>query len=124
MDEGKKANLNCTQELDSNSSAKESSHGGDGLGDTYSLGSIQYHHEPNNPCTPSHHAPVPPSLNPAPSGSTQMPPGDLSPSPASKIETETPSLPSKLVRKACNTALSSLVHTSPSGPCAGWNVLL
>ena len=53
-----------------------------------------------------------------------MPPGDLSPSPASRIETETPSSPSKLERKACNTALSLLIHTSSSGPCAAWNVCL
>ena len=26
--------------------------------------------------------------------------------------------------KACNAALSSLVHRSPSGPCAAWNILL
>ena len=30
----------------------------------------------------------------------------------------------KLERKACNMALSSLVHTSPSAPYAAWNVLL
>ena len=38
--------------------------------------------------------------------------------------TLTPSLPAKLERKACNAALSSAVHTSPSGPCAAWNILL
>ena len=38
--------------------------------------------------------------------------------------TLTPSLPAKLERKACNAALSSSVHTSPSGPCATCNVLL
>ena len=123
-DEGKKTSQNCTQVPDSNSSARESINDEDGSGDTYSLGSKLYHCEPNSPDTPSHHAPTPPSLNPAPSESTPMLPGDLFPSPASRIETATPSSPSKLARKACNTALSTLVHTSPSSPCAAWNVLL
>ena len=52
MDEGNKTNLNCTQELNSKSSAKEDSNGGDSLGDTYFSGSTQYHHEPNNPDNP------------------------------------------------------------------------
>ena len=30
----------------------------------------------------------------------------------------------KVERKACNAALSSLVHISPSSPCAAWNILL
>ena len=96
----------------------------DGLGETYSFHSKLHHHEPNNPGTPSHHAPVPPSPNPVPSESSLEPPGDLSPSPASKIVTETPSSLAKVERKACSAALSSSVHTSPSGPCATWNVLL
>ena len=73
---------------------------------------------------PSHHVPIPPFLNPALSESIPEPPGDLSPSPASRIVTETPSSLSKLERKACSTALSSSVHISPSSPCTAWNVLL
>ena len=80
--------------------------------------------EPNNLDTPSHHAPIPPFPNPAPSESTLEPPRDLSPSPASRIVTLTPSLPKKLERKACSAALSLLVHISPSGPCAAWNFCL
>ena len=117
-------NRNYTWEPDSNNSAKEGSDGVDGLGGTYSFDSKLHHHEPNNLDTPSHHAPAPPSLNPVPSESSLEPPGDLSPSPASKIVTATPSSLSKEERKACNAALSSSVHTSPSGPCAAWNVLL
>ena len=117
-------NWNYTQEPDSSNFAKEGSNGVDGLGETYSSHSKLRHREPNNPDTPSHHAPTPPSLNPAPSESSLEPPGDLSPSSASKIVTETPSLLSKEERKACSAALSPLVHTSPSGPCAAWNVLL
>ena len=124
MDEGKETSLNCTQEPSSSSSAKEGNNDGNGWDDTCSSHSKLCHHEPNNLDIPSHHAPIPPSPNPLPPESILEPPGDLSPSPASGIETETPSLPAKLERKACNAALSSLVHTSPSGPCATWNVLL
>ena len=123
LDKGQK-DRNYTQGPGSNNSAKEDSDGEDGLGETYSSHSRLHHREPNNPGTPSHHAPAPPSLNPAPSESSLEPPGDLSPSPASKIVTETPSLLLKVERKACSAALSSLVHTSPSGPCTAWNVLL
>ena len=115
---------NYTRGPDSSNSAKEGSDDEDGLGETYSSHSKLCHHEPNNPGTPSHHAPTPPSPNPAPSESILEPPGDLSPSPASRIVTGTPSSLSKVERKACSTALSSLVHTNPSGPCAAWNVLL
>ena len=115
---------NYTQEPGSSNFAKEDSDGVDGLGETYSSHSKLHHREPKNPDTPSHHAPTPPSPNPAPSESSLEPPGDLSPSPASKIVTETPSLLSKVERKACSATLSSSVHTSPSGPCAAWNVLL
>ena len=117
-------NQNYTWEPDSSNSAKEGSDGVDGLGETYSSHSKLHHREPNNPDTPSCHAPTPPSPNPAPSESSLEPPGDLSPSPASKIETGTPSSLAKEERKACSAALSSSVHTSPSGPCAAWNVLL
>ena len=124
MDEGDKTDLKRTQEPSSNSSAKEGSNDEGGLGDTYSSHSKQYHHEPSSPDTPSHHAPIPPSPNPVPSESTLEPPGDLSPSPASRIATETPSSLTKLERKACSAALSSSVHTSPSSPCTTWNILL
>ena len=117
MDEGQ-TGLTNIQEPSSNSSAKEGSDGGDGWDETYSSHSKLHPLEPNNPDTPSHHAPTPPSLNPAPSESILEPPGDLSPSPASKIVTATPSSLSKLARKACSAALSSSDHTSPSGPCA------
>ena len=117
-------NRSYTREPDSSNFAKEDSDGVDSLGETYSFHSKLHHREPNNPDTPSHHAPTPPSPNPAPSESSLEPPGDLSPSPASKIVTETPSLLAKEEKKACNAALSSLVHTSPSGPCTAWNVLL
>ena len=117
-------NPNCTQEQGNNSSAKEDTNDGDDWGGTYSAHSTLCPHEPSNPDNPSHHAPTPPSPNPLPSGSIPEPPGDQSPSPTSKIGTSTPSSLVKLERKACNTALSSLVHTNPSGPCAAWNVLL
>ena len=120
----KQTSRNYTREPDSSNSAKEGSDGVDDLGETYSSHSKLHHCEPNNPGTPSRHAPIPPSPNPAPSESSLEPPGDLSPSPASKIATETPSSLTKEERKACNAALSSLVHTSPSGSCAAWNVLL
>ena len=82
---------NYTREPDSNNSAKEGSDDEGGLGDTYSSHSTQYPHEPSNPYTPSHHAPVLPSPNPPPSESILEPPGDLSPSPASRITTLSPS---------------------------------
>ena len=123
LDKGRKGRTN-TREPNSSSFAMGGNNDGDGLGDTYSSCSTQHHHEPSNLNIPSHHAPVPPSLNPALSESILEPPGDLSPSPASRIVTETPSSLTKLERKACNAALSSLVHISPSGPCAAWNVLL
>ena len=86
-------NQTNTQEPNSSSFAKEGSDDEGGLGDIYSSRSIQYHHEPSNPDNSSRHAPVPPSLNPLPVGSNLEPPGDLSPSPASKIGTSTPSSP-------------------------------
>ena len=89
MDEGQ-TNLNCTQEQDNNSSAKEGSGDEDGWDETYSFHSKQCHCEPNNLDIQSHHAPSLSSLSPAPSGSTLLPPGDLSPIPASKITTSTP----------------------------------
>ena len=123
LDKGQK-DQNYTQDPDSSNSAKEGSNDGDGLGGTYSFHSTLCHREPINPSNPSHHDPIPPSLNPTPSESIQEPPGDLSPSPASKIATLTPSSLTKLERRACNAALSSSVHISPSGPCAAWNVFL
>ena len=123
LDEGQK-DQNYTQGPGSNNSAKEDIGDGDDWGDTYSSRSTQYHHAPSNLNIPSHHASVPPSLNPMLSESILEPPGDLSPSPASRIVTETPSSLTKLERKACSAALSSSVHISPSGPCAAWNVLL
>ena len=113
-----------TREPNSSSFAMEGNNDGGDWGDTYSSRSTQYHHALSNLNDPSHHAPVPPSPNPEPSESILEPPGDLSPSPASRIVTETPSLLVKLERKACSAALSSLVHTSPSGPCAARNVRL
>ena len=124
MDEGDRTSPMGILEPSSNNSAKEGSNDEGGLDDTYSSHSTQYHHEPSNLNTPSHHAPVPPSLNPVPSESILKPPGDLSPSPASRIVTSTPSSPVKFERKACSTALSLSVHTSTSSPCAAWNVLL
>ena len=123
LDEGR-TDLNYTQEPNNSSSAKEGSGDKDGWDDTCSFHSKLCHHEPNNLDTPSHHTPTPPSLSPVLSESILEPPGDLSPSPASRIVTETPSLPEKLERKACRAALSSSVHISPSSPCATWNVLL
>ena len=90
LDEGWKDQTN-TQEPNSGSFSMEGNNDGDDLGDTYSSCSTQYHHEPSNLNTPSHHAPVPPSLNPTLSESILEPPGDLSPSPASRIVTSTPS---------------------------------
>ena len=84
---------NCTQELVSNNSAKENIDGRDGWGGTYSSHSTLCPHEPNNPDSSSHHAPIPSSPNLPPSESILEPPGDLSPSPASKIVALTPSLP-------------------------------
>ena len=78
MDEGDKTDLKGTQEPSSNNSAKEGSNDEGGLGDTYFSHSKQYHHEPRNLNTPSHHALIPPSPNPAPFESTLEPPGDLS----------------------------------------------
>ena len=123
LDEGQ-TDRNYTWELDSNSSAKEGSDGEDGWGEICSSHSRICHHEPNKPDIPSHHASIPPSLNPPLSESTLEPPGDLSPSPVSRIVTLIPSLPRKLERKACSAALSLSVHISPSSPCAAWNVLL
>ena len=91
LDEGWKDQTN-TPEPNSNSSAMEGNDDGDGSGDTYSSHSIQYHLAPSNLNIPSHHAPIPPSLNPALSESILEPPGDLSLSPASRIGTSTPSL--------------------------------
>ena len=91
LDEGQK-DQNCTQELGSNNSAKEDTDDRDGWGGTYSVHSTLCPHEPNNPDSSSHHAPIPPSPNPPPSESNLEPPGDLSPSPASRIVTSTPSL--------------------------------
>ena len=123
LDEGR-TDQSYTREPNSSSSAWEDNNDGGDSDDTYSSRSTQYHPAPNNLNTSSHHAPIPPSPNLSPSESILEPPGDLSPSPASRIATETPSLLSKLARKACNAALSSSVHTNPSGPCAAWNVLL
>ena len=123
LDEGRK-DQNCTQEPGSNDSAKEDTGDEDDWGGTYSSHSTLCPHEPSNPDKPSRHAPTPPSLNPLPSESIRVPPGDLSPSPTSRIGTLTPSLLVKWERKACNAALSSLIYISPSRPCATWNVLL
>ena len=84
-------NLNCIQEQGSNSSAKEDTDDGDDWGGTYSAHSTLCPHEPSNHDNPSHHAPIPPSLNPPLSESILEPPGDLSPSPASRIVTLSPS---------------------------------
>ena len=117
-------NPNYTQEQDNSSSAKEGSGDEDGWDETYSSHSKQCHYEPNNPYIPSHHAPSLPSPSPEPSGSTLSPPGDRSPAPASKIMTLTPSSLLYWAKKACITALSSSVHTKPSGPSAGQNDLI
>ena len=90
LDEGQ-TDRNYTQEPGSNNSAKEDSGDEDDWGGTYSSHSTLCCHEPNNPNNPSHHAPIPPSPNPPPSESILEPPGDRSPSPASKIVTSTPS---------------------------------
>src|SRR6202000_1183523 len=90
LDEGQK-DQNYTQELGSNNSAKEDTDDRDGWGGTYSAHSTLCPHEPNNPNNSSHHAPIPPSPNPLPSENILEPPGDLSPSPASRIGTSTPS---------------------------------
>ena len=82
-----------TREPNSSSSAKEGSDDRDDLGATYSIHSRLYPREPSNPDNSSHHAPIPPSLNPPPFGSTPEPPGNLSPSPASRIVTLIPSSP-------------------------------
>ena len=84
-------NPNCTQAQGSNSSAKEDTGDGDDWGGTYSAHSTLCPHEPSNCDNPSHHAPIPPSPNPLPSESILEPPGDLSPSPASRIATLSPS---------------------------------
>ena len=91
LDEGQK-DQNYTPEQDSKNSAKEGSNGEDGWGGTYSSHSTLCPHEPSNPDNPSCHAPIPPSPNPLPSESILEPPGDLSPSPASRIATLSPSL--------------------------------
>ena len=83
---------NYTRGQDSSNSAKEGSGDEDGWDGTHSSRSTLHPPEPNNPYIPSHHAPTPPSLNPLPSESILEPPGDLSPSPASRIGTLTPSL--------------------------------
>ena len=83
---------NYTRAPDNNNSAKEGSDDEGGLGETYSSHSKPCHRAPNNPDTPSHHAPSLPSPNPPPSESILEPPGDLSPSPASRIATLSPSL--------------------------------
>ena len=121
---GEQTNPNYTQEQGSNSSAREDTNDGDDGGGTYSSHSPLSPHEPSNPDNQSRHAPAPPSLNPLPSGSIPEPPGDRSPSPTSRIGTLIPASLIKLERKACNAALSSLVHTNSSRPCATWNVLL
>ena len=82
---------NYTRARDNNNSAKEDTSDEDGWGGTYSAHSTLCPHEPSNPSTPSHHAPIPPSLNPPPSESILEPPGDLSPSPTSRIATLSPS---------------------------------
>ena len=89
LDEGQ-TDQNYTLELDSSNSAKESSDGEDGWDGTCSSHSTLCPPEPNNPDIPSHHAPTPPSPNPLPSESNLEPPGDLSPSPASRIATLSP----------------------------------
>ena len=90
LDEAQK-DQNYTLEQDSSNSAKEGNNGEDGWGETCFSRSTTHPPEPNNPYIPSHHAPTPPSPNPPPSESILEPPGDLSPSPASKIATLIPS---------------------------------
>ena len=84
-------NPNYTRERDNNNSAKEDTGDEDGWGGTYSSHSTLCPHEPSNPYNPSHHAPFLPSPNPPPAESILEPPGDLSPSPASRIGTLSPS---------------------------------
>ena len=82
---------NYTRAPDNDNFAKEGSDGEGGLGEICSSHSKLCHHVPNNLNTPSHHAPIPPSPNPPPSESILEPPGDLSPSLASRIVTLSPS---------------------------------
>ena len=84
-------NRNYTRAPDNNNSAKEGSDDEDGLGETYSSHSKLCHRAPNNVDIPSRHAPSLPSPNPPPTESILEPPGDLSPSPASRIATLSPS---------------------------------
>ena len=84
-------NRNYTRAPDNNNSAKEGSNDEEGLGETYSSHSKQCHCAPNSLDIPSHHAPSLPSPNPPPAESILEPPGDLSPSPASRIATLSPS---------------------------------
>ena len=93
MDKGQK-DRKSTQEPNSNSFATEDNDDGDDSDGTYSSHSKQCHCEPSNLDIPSHHALSPPSPSPGPSGSTPTPPANLSPSPASRIGTLTPSSPS------------------------------
>src|SRR6202000_1250434 len=72
--DGGQTNLTNTQELSSNYSAKEDINDRDGWDGAYSSHSTLCPHEPNNPDSSSHHAPIPPSLNPPPSGNSQEPP--------------------------------------------------
>ena len=76
LDEGDRTDWSYTQEPGNSSSTKKDSDGEDGWDDTCSSHSIQHPHSPNNPHNSEHHAPSPPSLNPAPAGSILMPPGD------------------------------------------------
>ena len=85
-----RTNLNYTREQGNNSSARGDTGDEDDWGGTYSSHSTLCPHEPSNPDNPSHHAPIPPSPNPLPSESILEPPGDLSPSPASRIATLSP----------------------------------
>ena len=91
LDEAQK-DQNCTLEQGSSNFAKEGNDDEDGWGGTCSSRNIPHPPEPNNPYTPSHHAPFPPSPNPPLSESILEPPGDLSPSPTSRIVTLSPSL--------------------------------
>ena len=122
LDKRQKDQMN-TWEPNSSSFATKDNNDGDGSGDTYSSCSIRYPGAPSNPDTPSHHAPVPPSLSPKPSESILEPPGDLSPSPAFRIETETPSLPMKLEKKACSAAHSSSVFTGVDWELVEWGLV-
>ena len=84
-------NPNYTWEQDNNSSAKEDIGDEDDWGGTYFAHNTLCPHGPSNSGSPSRHAPIPPSPNPPPSESILEPPGDLSPSPASRIATLSPS---------------------------------